>query len=114
MPFAGFAKLVSALLDLLGLLARSEPENTLETLLLRQQLRSLPRTQVRTPRLSWWENLPLTMLAGNLIQGAADSRARLSHSLLLFSPQTVLQLASRSGAPQVDLPTSARFRQAPH
>jgi hypothetical protein len=40
MPFAGFASLFSVLLDLLGLLARSECENILEILLLRQQLRA--------------------------------------------------------------------------
>jgi hypothetical protein len=35
MPFAVFASLFSVLLDLLGLLARSERETTLEILLLR-------------------------------------------------------------------------------
>jgi hypothetical protein len=44
MLFAVFAKLFSVLLDLLGLLAQSERENTLEILLLRQQLRILQRT----------------------------------------------------------------------
>ena len=91
MPFAVFVSLFSVVLDLLGLLARSERENTLEILVLRQQLRILQRTQARTPRLSWWEKLPLTLLAGKLNQRAADSRARLSHSLLLFSPETVLR-----------------------
>jgi putative transposase len=91
MLFAVFAKLFSMLLDLLGLLAQSERENPLEILLLRQQLRILQRTQAPTSRLSWWEKLPLTLLAGNLIQRAADSRTRLSHSVLLFSPETVLR-----------------------
>jgi hypothetical protein len=91
MPFAVFVSLCSVVLDLLGLLARSERENPLEILLLRQQLRILQRTQARTPRLSWWEKLPLTLLAGKLNQRTADSRARLSHSLLLFSPETVLR-----------------------
>jgi hypothetical protein len=95
MLFAVFAKLFSMLLDLLGLLAQSERENTLEILLLRQQLRILQRTQARAPRLSWWEKLPLTLLAGTLIHRAADSRTRLSHSLLLFSPETVLRCASQ-------------------
>jgi putative transposase len=91
MLFAVFAKLFSMLLDLLGLLSQSERENPLEILLLRQQLRILQRNQAPTPRLSWWEKLPLTLLAGKLIQRAADSRTRLSHSLLLFSPETVLR-----------------------
>ena len=75
MLFAVFAKLFSVLLDLLGLLAQSERENTLEILLLRQQLRILQRTQPRAPRLSWWEKLPLTLLAGKLIQRAAQVEA---------------------------------------
>jgi putative transposase len=91
MLFAVFAKLFSMLLDLLGLLSQSERENPLEILLLRQQLCILQRTQARTPRLSWWEKLPLTLLAGKLNQRAADSRARLSYGLLLFSPETVLR-----------------------
>ena len=69
MLFAVFAKLFSVLLDLLGLLAQSERENTLEILLLRQQLRILQRTQPRAPRLSWWEKLPLTLRRG---AGSAD------------------------------------------
>ena len=51
MLFAVFAKLFSVLLDLLGLLAQSERENTLEIVLLRQQLRILQRTQPRAPAL---------------------------------------------------------------
>lgn len=43
--FAFFS--VSVHLDLLGLLARSEPENDLEILLLRQQIRILQRTRAR-------------------------------------------------------------------
>lgn len=33
----------------------------------------------------------LVFLAAKLIQGATNSRARLSQSLLLFSPETVLR-----------------------
>src|SRR5690349_521992 len=91
MPLALIASLFSVLIDLLGLLAQTEREKALEILLLRQRLCIWQRTQARTPRLSWWEKLPLTLLAGKLVQGAANSRARLSQSLLLFSPETVLR-----------------------
>lgn len=91
MPFIMFAVFFSVLLDLLRLLARSEQEKDLEILLLRQQLRILQRTRARSPRLSWWERLPLVMLAAKLVQGATNSRTRLSQSLLLFTPETVLR-----------------------
>jgi len=35
--------------------------------------------------------VPLALLAGKLVQGAKHSRAQLSHSLLLFTPETVLR-----------------------
>ena len=91
MFFAVLAHLFSVLLDLLGMLARSECEKELEILLLRQQIRILQRTHARPPRLSWWEKLPLALLAAKLIQRATHSRARLSQSLLLFTPETALQ-----------------------
>jgi putative transposase len=91
MAFAMFAHLFSILLDLLSLLARSEREKDLEILLLRQQIRLLQRTRARPPRLTWGEKLPLALLATKLVQGATNSRARLSQSLLLFSPETILR-----------------------
>ena len=91
MTFAILAHLFSALLDLVGLLMRSEREKAVEIALLRQQIRILHRTQARPPRLTWWEKLPLTILAAKLIEGARNSRARLHQSVLLFSPETVLR-----------------------
>jgi hypothetical protein len=91
MLFTVFAHLFSALLDLLGLFARSAHEKDLEIVLLRHQLRLLQRTQPRSPRLSWWDKLPLTILAAKLVQKARLSRVRLGHSLLLFTPETVLR-----------------------
>jgi putative transposase len=91
MPFSVLAHLFSALLDFLSLLVRSEREKDLEILLLRQQLRILQRTHSRPPRLSWWEKVPLTVLASKLVQRAKHSRAQLSQSLLLFTPETVLR-----------------------
>ena len=91
MTFTVLAYLYSALLDFLSLFARSEREKDLEILLLRQQLRILQRTHTRPPRLSWWEKVPLALLAGKLVQRATNSRARLNQSLLLFTPETMLR-----------------------
>ena len=91
MTFAVFAHLFSVLFDLLRLFARSNHEKDLEILLLRQQLRILQRNRTHPPRLAWWEKVPLAMLVGKLVQRATHSRARLSQSLLLFTPETVLR-----------------------
>jgi hypothetical protein len=91
MTFAILAHLFSALLDVVGLLMRSEREKAVEIALLRKPIRILQRTQARPPRLTWWEKLPLTILAAKLIEGARNSRARLHQSVLLFSPETVLR-----------------------
>lgn len=85
MVFTVFAHLFSSLLDLLSLLARSEREKDLEIRLLRQQLRLLQRVRARPPRLTWWERLPLVILAGKLAQEATNSRTQLNQSLLLFT-----------------------------
>src|SRR5215471_4225195 len=91
MTFAVLGHLFSTLLDFLHLLGRSDQEKDVEILLLRQQLRILQRTRTRPPRLAWWEKVPLAMLVGKLVQKAKHSRARLSQSLLLFTPETVLR-----------------------
>lgn len=91
MIFALLARLFSVLLDLLILLVQSDREKNLEIVLLRQQIRILQRTRARPPRLSWWEKVPLALLAGKLFQGTTNARARLSQSLLLFTPETVLR-----------------------
>jgi len=91
MTFTVLAHLFSVLLDVLRLFTLSDREKALEILLLRQQIRILQRTHARPSRLSWWEKLPLTILAGKLVQGASNSRARLSQSLFLFTPETVLR-----------------------
>ena len=88
---ARLAQLLSVVLDLLSLLVRSDREKDLEIVLLRQQIRLLQRTRVHQLHLSWWEKLPLALLAAKLIQGTNISRVRLSQSLLLFTPETVLR-----------------------
>jgi putative transposase len=91
MTFSVLAHFFSTLLDFLHLLGRSDQEKDLEILLLRQQLRTLQQTRTRPPRLSWWEKLPLAWLSDKLVQRAKYSRAKLSQSLLLFTPETVLR-----------------------
>ena len=91
MTFTVLAHLFSTLLDFLYLFGRSDQEKDVEIRLVRQQVRLLQRTRTRPPRLAWWEKVPLAMLAGKLVQRARHSRARLSHSLLLFTPETVLR-----------------------
>lgn len=91
MTFTALAHLFSTLLDCLHLLGRSDQEKDVEILLLRQQVRILQQTRTRPPRLAWWEKVPLAMLAGELVQRAKHSRSRLSQSLLLFTPETVLR-----------------------
>ena len=91
MIFAMLAPLFSMLLDLLSLLVRSDREKDLEILLLRQQIRILQRKHTRTPRLSWWEKLPLALLVAKLVKGKPALRPRLSQCLLLFTPEAVLR-----------------------
>lgn len=91
MVFSVFAHLYSSLLDLLSLLSWLEREKDLEILLLRHQLRILQRTRTRPPRLTWWERMPLAILVDKLAQGTLNFRIRLSQSLLIFTPETVLR-----------------------
>ncbi|HYU72636.1 MAG TPA: hypothetical protein VEL31_08140 [Ktedonobacteraceae bacterium] len=91
MTFAVVANLFSVLLDLLGLFSRTNREKDLEILLLRKPLRILQRKRTRPPRLSWWEKVPLALLAKKLVQGTTNSRVRLSQSLLLFTSETIFR-----------------------
>jgi putative transposase len=91
MIFALLVQLLSVVLDLLSVLVRSDREEDLEIALLRQQIRQLQRARAHRLRLSWWEKLPLALLAAKLIQGTNISRVRLGQSLLLFTPETVLR-----------------------
>jgi putative transposase len=58
--------------------------------LLRQQLRIVERKQARGPHLPRWQKVPLAALAMQLKDKAADTRAALEESLLLFKPETVV------------------------
>ena len=85
------AHLFSMLFDLVRSFSQSERENELEIALLRKPLRILQRTRSRSPPLCWWEKLPLAHFAAKLVEEAQHSRTRLSQSLLLFKPETVLR-----------------------
>jgi hypothetical protein len=86
-----FAQLYSVLFDLVILLSRSEQDKDLEIVLLRKPLRISQRTRSRSPRLSWWEKPPLTLLVARIVKGPPAMRARLSQNLLRFTPETVLR-----------------------
>jgi hypothetical protein len=81
MIFTVGAHRFSALLDFLSLLPRSEREKDLEIVLLGQPLRILQRNRTRPLRLSWWEKVPLAILASKFVQGgSARIRATIAHS----------------------------------
>ncbi|MEP7289086.1 MAG: integrase core domain-containing protein [Chloroflexota bacterium] len=90
-------------------------EKDLEILLLRQQLRIVERRQQRGPVLERWEKLPLVALTARLQAGTTDWRERLTATMLLFKPDTVLKWqrelvrrkwtfkqTNKSGRPRVD------------
>jgi transposase InsO family protein len=90
MVYNALAHLLAILLDLLALLRRSDHAKDLEILALRQQLRILQRAQpvVRPTRC---EKLVLAMIAATLKRTATHVGRPWQHSLLLFTPATVLR-----------------------
>jgi transposase InsO family protein len=85
------AQILALVLDLLLIGRRSPASKDLEIVLLRQQLRMMQRRQARPPRLSRWEKLTLATIAGTLRGRVADARTRLSRSIILVKPETVLR-----------------------
>jgi hypothetical protein len=90
MVFAILAQVLSLLLDLLTG-RRSEEAKELEILVLRQQLRVLQRTQAHPPRPSRWEKLALAVLTAKLKEIAKQGRHPWRHSIVLFTPETILR-----------------------
>src|SRR6266542_2067148 len=90
MFWAALAHLVALLLDLLTARRQADGAKDLEILLLRHQLRVLQRRRPR-PHLSRWERLTLALLATKLRHLTGDARQRLSRSLVLVQPETVLR-----------------------
>ena len=82
MPFLALHVVLSFLLDLLYVLSRSDHDQALELLLLRQQLRLYERKASR-PQPSRWEKLALSTLAAKLPD--------LSQVALVFTPATLLR-----------------------
>jgi hypothetical protein len=70
---------------------RTDRQKDLEILILRQQLRIVPRLHPAAPRLSPWEKLSLTVLAVKLSALGRGGRSKLDEVMLLFQPQTVLK-----------------------
>ena len=66
-------------------------EKDIEIMLRRQQLRIVERRQPRGPRLERWEKLPLVALTARLRAETTQWRERLSLTMLLFKPDTVLK-----------------------
>ena len=82
MPFLVFYVVLSFLLDLVHVLTRSDHDQALELVLLRQQLRLYER-QAKQPRPSRWEKVALASLAARLPD--------LSRVALVFTPATLLR-----------------------
>ena len=73
-------------LDVVGVLKQSEPDQAVEILLLRQQLRIVERKKRRPPQVPRWEKLTLAVLVARL-----KGRGRLKEVMFLFKPETVLK-----------------------
>src|SRR3712207_8153151 len=91
MVWCVLAQVFAILVDLLAMGRRSADEKDLEIVLLRHELRLLQRRQPAPPRLARWEKLPLAVLAAKLAGAVAGGQARVSRSLLVVSPATVLR-----------------------
>jgi putative transposase len=82
MPFLALHVVCSFLLDLIQVLTRTDHDQALELVLLRQQLRLYER-KAKQPRPSRWEKVALASLAARLPD--------LSRAALVFSPATLLR-----------------------
>src|SRR5262245_18522233 len=84
------AHLATFVIDLATARRRSDRDQTLEIVLLRQQLRLLQRHCPRPGRLARAEKLTLAVLIATLARLTAGPRHRLDRYLLLFKPDTIL------------------------
>ncbi len=91
MIFSVLAHILAFVIDLCTGGRRSEQAKDLEILVLRQQLRILQRTQTHPPRPTRWEKLTLAVLTATLKDVAKKVRHPWRHSLLLFTPETILR-----------------------
>ena len=77
-------------LDLAAISFMTADEKEVEILLLRQQLRIVERKQRRGPTIPRWEKIPLVALTTRLKEKAGGANDRLSESVRLFKPATVI------------------------
>jgi putative transposase len=105
----------SFVVDLVLVRRMGNREKDIEIMLLRQQLRIVERRQQRGPVLARWEKLPLVALTARLRAGTTHWRERLSVTMLVFKPDTVLKWhrqlvrrkwtfrqSSKGGRPRID------------
>jgi hypothetical protein len=83
--------LLALLLDLIAARRHGDRAKDLEIALLRQQVLLLQREQRQPPHLSRWDRLVLALLAHRLSTAAHLARRGWHHSLLLFTPATLLR-----------------------
>jgi transposase InsO family protein len=83
--------LLALLFDLLAARRHEDRAKDLEIALLRQQVLLLQREHRRPPRLTRWDRLVLGLLAHQLSVAAGLARRGWHHSLLLFTPATLLR-----------------------
>jgi transposase InsO family protein len=83
--------LLALLFDLLAARRHEDRAKDLEIALLRQQLCLLQREHRQPPHLSRWDKLVLAVLAHKLSLAARLARRGWHHSLLLFTPATLLR-----------------------
>lgn len=90
MLYSALAQMLALLLDIVALLRPSDHAKDVEILALRQQLHILQRAQPAA-RPTRGEKLLLAVLARKLQRPAARTGQPWRHSLLLFTPATVLR-----------------------
>jgi hypothetical protein len=83
--------LLALVLDLLAARRHDDRAKDLEIALLRQQVRILQREHRQPPHLSRWDRLILALLAHQLSVAARLVRRGWHHSVLLFTPATLLR-----------------------
>ena len=90
MVFRWILFLWSFVLDLAAVSRLAEDDKDLEIMLLRQQLRIVERKQPRGPSIPRWQKVPLAALAMCLKGKSPNAHQKLTDSIILFKPETVL------------------------
>jgi len=85
------ACLSAFLLDMMMALGREQADKDLEIVALRQQVRILERKLGSKPRISKAEKVFLAALADRIKKSGVDGKQRLSGSVLMFKPATLMK-----------------------